>query len=138
MARIKVDADFRQVVAEQRRVAKGAETLESQYKQVRTESNRLERAAVKAWKESQGPLRQYNTDIGNLKKLLKDGRISQEQFTAASAKFKRNLDEAGKSADRAFGGKMAANLLNAANAASIAEMGIRAVTSAGRRAGPDR
>jgi hypothetical protein len=81
---VKFTGDAADLLAKQKQVADGAAKITDQYKATGEELTRLRRVAKQVWDETTSAQEKYNRRMDDLNKLLKEGKINQEQFAKAS------------------------------------------------------
>ena len=106
----RLTADEKQAMDAVRRLAESMAGAEKSVKGVTDETKRLRkkqesmgRYARRAFEEAQSPAEKYTQQIKTLDDLLKKGKITQDEWTAASKKAADAMEEAGKKGKEAFG-----------------------------------
>lgn len=87
-------ADASQLLQAQESIGQSAAKVSAEYREATKEAQRLGTVASRAIRDAQTPLEQYNNKLADFDKLLKEGKLSQEQYSAAVGKAKSQLDSA--------------------------------------------
>jgi hypothetical protein len=74
-------------------------------KKVSREERELNRARLRVLQQIMTPQEKYNQKVGELDRLLKSNKLSQDQYNRAVGQAKQHLDEVGQSGEKAFGAK---------------------------------
>ena len=75
-------------------------------KQVGREERELNRARLRVLQQIMTPQERYNQKVGELDRLLKTNKLSQDQYNRAVGHAKTQMDGAAQSGEKAFGPKM--------------------------------
>lgn len=88
-------------------------------KKISREERELNRARAQILQQLMTPQDRYNEKVGQLDRLLKANKLSQDQYTQAVRQAKTEMDGAGKSAEGAFGQKTLGMVTGLAGALGI-------------------
>jgi hypothetical protein len=110
MPTLRLDGDSTGAVKASADAAKSVSKIESAYKSASAEAKKLEAAAKRIVSENETPLERYNRKCADLTKHMTAGRISVEQFSRATSRYRAELDGAGKAQESTFGANAIRNL----------------------------
>lgn len=123
-ARVTITADVAQYITEIDKLKKKISEMSAEHRKVADETKRLEREAVKTWREAATPLEKYNRKLADLKANVDAGRISKEHFRTAvmnaEAEMRRAESSSTKLSTSVLSGAagMAAGLLSVSSVVS--------------------
>ncbi len=132
---------LRAVAAGMKEVEKGGDELVKKTRGATKEQQDLERAALNFLRNTKTPQEEHNRRLEGFNLLLKKGAMTQEEWTAATKKSQRAMEDAANARGSAFGDKaiqqimgMAQSLGMAVGAVSLLKKGFDEVAEAKNRA----
>ncbi len=107
---LRMTGEAQAVIQQLGQVRRAQETLEQKLRDFGTTSQKvgqeereLNRMREQVLRQIQTPQEQYNQKVGQLDRLLKANKLSQDQYNRAVAQSKQEMDRAGESGQKAFG-----------------------------------
>ncbi len=127
MPSVSFDTDVSQALKAHNDLADAIGELAEGYEDSAKAAKGLERAAERIVRSNEAPQERYNRRVAELARLQKAGKLTMEEAEKAAERYRRQLDRASDSGQRAFGPSMLGNIARMGAALGGLSGGIAAI-----------